>query len=48
MARRREAQAKPGGTFARVYNEHATNGLKIYPPTGGDINDGTANAGHCD
>ena len=27
-----------------VYNEHASNGLKIYPATGEDINDGTANA----
>lgn len=27
-----------------VYNTHATNGLKVYPPTGGDINDGSANA----
>jgi hypothetical protein len=27
-----------------VYNEHATNGLKVYPATGDDINDGTANA----
>jgi hypothetical protein len=27
-----------------VYNTHATNGLKIYPPTGGDFNDGSANA----
>lgn len=27
-----------------VYNSVATNGLKIYPATGGDINDGTANA----
>lgn len=27
-----------------VYNEHALNGLKIYPHTGGDINDGATDA----
>lgn len=27
-----------------VYNEHATNGLKVYPNTSDDINDGTTNA----
>ena len=27
-----------------VYNEHASNGLKVYPASGDDINDGTANA----
>ena len=32
------------GRVVRVYNEHATNGLKIYPATGGAINGGTANA----
>lgn len=32
------------GDVVRVYSSVATNGLKIYPPTGGDINDGTANA----
>lgn len=32
------------GLRVSVYNEHASNGLKIYPATGGDINDGTANA----
>lgn len=28
----------------QVYNTHASNGLRIYPHSGGDINDGTANA----
>lgn len=32
------------GRIMRVYNEHATNGLRIYPATGGAINGGTANA----
>jgi hypothetical protein len=32
------------GSRVRVYNEHATNGLKVYPASGDDINDGTANA----
>ena len=32
------------GLSLTVYNSVATNGLKIYPPTGGDINDGTTNA----
>lgn len=27
-----------------VYSSTATNGLKIYPPVNGDINDGSANA----
>lgn len=36
--------AAVAGLVIEVYNEHATNGLKIYPATGGDINDGTANA----
>lgn len=27
-----------------LYNEHATAGLKVYPPVNGDINDGSANA----
>lgn len=35
--------SKPGARVS-VYNQHATNGLKIYPHTGGDINDGTTNA----
>lgn len=32
------------GDVVRVYSSVATNGLKIYPPTGGDINDGSADA----
>jgi predicted RecA/RadA family phage recombinase len=32
------------GAKCSVYNEHASNGLKIYPGTSDDINDGTANA----
>lgn len=32
------------GLTIGVYNTVATNGLKIYPATGADINDGTANA----
>jgi hypothetical protein len=36
--------AAVAGLRVRVYNEHATNGLKIYPATGDDINDGSANA----
>lgn len=32
------------GNTCRVYNLHATAGLKIYPATGDDINDGTTNA----
>jgi hypothetical protein len=36
--------ATAGGATVMVYNEHATNGLKIYPATGDDINDGSANA----
>ncbi len=32
------------GKQVRVYNSVATNGLKIYPATGGSINGGTANA----
>lgn len=27
-----------------VYNTHATNGLKVYPHSGGDINDGSQDA----
>lgn len=33
----------PGRTV-RVYNLHASNGLKVYPHSGGDINDGTQDA----
>lgn len=36
--------AAVAGLVVEVYNEHATNGLKVYPATGDDINDGTANA----
>jgi hypothetical protein len=32
------------GAVKLVYNEHATAGLKIYPHSGGDINDGTTDA----
>ena len=32
------------GDVCRVYNLHASNGLKVYPHTGGDINDGTTDA----
>ncbi len=32
------------GKTCRVYNEHGSNGLKIYPATGDDINDGTTDA----
>lgn len=32
------------GRVCAIYNTHATNRLKIYPHTGGDINDGTTNA----
>ncbi len=32
------------GSRVRVYNEHATLALKVYPPAGCDINDGAANA----
>lgn len=34
----------PIGAVFEVYSSVATNGLKVYPPTGGDINDGTQNA----
>lgn len=37
-------QDLPIGSSQAVYNEHATNGLKVYPPTGGDINDATTDA----
>ncbi len=36
--------AAGAGRIVRVYNEHATNGLKIYPVTSGTINGGSANA----
>lgn len=36
--------AAKAGLVVQVYNEHATNGLKVYPATGDDINDGSANA----
>lgn len=36
--------AAKAGLQIEVYNEHATNGLKVYPATGDDINDGSANA----
>lgn len=32
------------GDVVEVYSSVATNGLKIYPHSGGDINDGTGNA----
>lgn len=32
------------GVPVEVYNEHATNGLKIYPASGDDINDGSTDA----
>jgi hypothetical protein len=32
------------GRKVRVYNLHASNGLKVYPHSGGDINDGTGDA----
>jgi len=32
------------GVTIQVYNSTATNGLKIYPHSGGDINDGSADA----
>lgn len=36
--------APQSGLVVEVYNLHASNGLKIYPHSGGDINDGTQNA----
>ena len=36
--------AASGGMPVYVYNEHASNGLKVYPNTSDDINDGSANA----
>lgn len=32
------------GAFVEVYNEHATNGLRVFPAVGDDINDGTVDA----
>lgn len=37
------SRAQPGDEFF-VYNAAATGGVKVYPPTGGDINDGSTNA----
>jgi hypothetical protein len=37
------ATAAPGSVYF-VYSAQATNGLKVYPHVGGDINDGSANA----
>jgi hypothetical protein len=36
--------AASAGRIRLVYNTHATNGLKVYPASGGDINDGSADA----
>jgi predicted RecA/RadA family phage recombinase len=36
--------AVTAGAYVEVYTSVATNGLKIYPATGDDINDGSANA----
>ena len=36
------------GIQVDVYSSVATNGLKIYPASGDDINDGTANASNHD
>lgn len=36
--------AAKAGLVVEVYNEHASNGLKIYPASGDDINDGTSDA----
>jgi hypothetical protein len=36
--------AASAGTIRIVHNLHATNGLKIYPASGDDINDGSADA----
>jgi len=33
----------PGSEFF-VYNQHATGGVKVYPASGDDINDGTTDA----
>lgn len=36
--------AAVAGTLRLVYNTHATSGLKVYPASGDDINDGSADA----
>lgn len=36
--------AAVAGSEFYVYNEHATNGLKVFPASGDDINDGSADA----
>lgn len=36
--------AATAGAYYEVYNTHATNGLKVYPASGDDINDGSADA----
>lgn len=36
--------ASGAGTVIELYSSAATNDLKVYPPAGGDINDGSANA----
>ena len=36
--------AAVAGTLRLVYNTHASNGLKVYPASGDDINDGTQDA----
>lgn len=36
--------AAAAGTLRLVYNTHATNGLKVYPASGDDVNDGTGDA----
>lgn len=36
--------AAVAGIQVDVYNEHATNGLKVYPASGDDINDGSSDA----
>ena len=36
--------AAAAGLLAYVYNLHASNGLKVYPASGDDINDGTTDA----
>lgn len=36
--------AASAGVERQVYNTHATSGLKVYPASGDDINDGSSNA----
>ena len=36
--------AAVAGAVCRVYNTHASNGLKVWPASGDDINDGTGDA----